>query len=135
MPRLFLLISMVNLTLGTVVNVNLTLTEKVTLSSPNYLFRFVQRTTNEEILFVKTSADDTSNYKERVNTFSFDVDQLFCGKVGEYHYYVYEQASSSNTELELTGALLEQGIMRLNEDPEDSYKFTTYTTSNTFVTR
>jgi hypothetical protein len=115
--------------------VYLTLTEKETLTSPNYLFRFVQRTTNDEIKFVKKSSDDLSQYKERYNLFSFDVDQLFCGHVGEYHYYVYEQASASNLEVDLTGNLLEEGIMRLNEDPEDTYSFTTYNPDNTFITR
>ena len=126
---------MINLTLGTIANVYLTLTEKETLTSPNYLFRFVQRTTNDEIKFVKKSSDDLSQYKERYNLFSFDVDQLFCGQVGEYHYYVYEQASASNLEVDLTGNLLEDGIMRLNEDPEDTYSFTTYNPDNTFITR
>ena len=130
-----LIINVINLTLGTVANVYLTLTEKETLTSPNYLFRFVQRTTNDEIKFVKKSSDDLSQYKERYNLFSFDVDQLFCGQVGEYHYYVYEQASASNLEVDLTGNLLEEGIMRLNEDPEDTYSFTTYNPDNTFITR
>lgn len=126
---------MINLTLGTTANVYLTLTEKQTLTSPNYLFRFVQRTTNEEIKFVKKYTDDTSPYKDRYNLFSFDVDQLFCGEVGEYHYYVYEQASAYNLELDSTGKLLEEGIMRLNQAPEDTYSFTTYNTDNTFITR
>lgn len=130
-----LIINVINLTLGTIANVYLTLTEKETLTSPNYLFRFVQRTTNDEIKFVKKSSDDLSQYKERYNLFSFDVDQLFCGMIGEYHYYVYEQASASNIEVDLTGNLLEEGIMRLNEDPEDTYSFTTYNPDNTFITR
>ena len=130
-----LIINVINLTLGTIANVYLTLTEKETLTSPNYLFRFVQRTSNDEIKFVKKSSDDLSQYKERYNLFSFDVDQLFCGQVGEYHYYVYEQASASNIEVDLTGNLLEDGMMRLNEDPEDTYSFTTYNPDNTFITR
>jgi hypothetical protein len=31
--------------------------------------------------------------------------------------------------------LLEEGVMRLNEDPEDTYSFTTYNPDNTFITR
>lgn len=126
---------MVNLTLGTVLDVYLTLTEKQTLTAPNYLFRFVQRTTNEEITFVKSNGSDTSTAKDRYNRFIFDVDQLFCGMVGEYHYYVYEQASASNTEVSLTGNLLETGMMRLNEPTENVYTFTAYETDNSFVTR
>lgn len=126
---------MINLTLGETVNVYLTLTEKATLSSPNFLFRFVQRTTNKEVRFVKTDADDLSAYPERYNKFAFDVDQLFCGEVGEYYYFVYEQASASNIELDSTGALLETGIMRLNEAAEDSYAFEAYQTDNEYITR
>lgn len=126
---------MINLTLGSTDNVYLTLTEKATLASPNYLFRFVQRTTNREVRFVKTDADDLSAYPERYNQFAFDVDQLFCGEVGEYHYFVYEQASASNIELENTGALLETGIMRLNEAAEDVYAFEAYQTDNEYITR
>lgn len=126
---------MINLTAGTTANVYLTLTEKATLSSPNYLFRFVQRTTNVEVKFVKKDADDTSPYPDRYNLFSFDVDQLFCGQIGEYHYSVYEQASASNIEIENTGTLLETGIMRLNEAAEDVYAFESYQTDNEYITR
>lgn len=126
---------MINLTAGTTANVYLTLTEKATLSAPNYLFRFVQRTTNREVRFVKTDADDLSQYPERYNLFAFDVDQLFCGDVGEYHYYIYEQASASNTELDNTGALLETGMMRLSEAAEDRYAFEAYQTDNEYITR
>jgi hypothetical protein len=126
---------MINLTLGSTDNVYLTLTEKATLASPNYLFRFVQRTTNREVRFVKTNGDDLSAYPERYNQFAFDVDQLFCGEVGEYHYFIYEQASASNTELENTGAVLETGMMRLSEAVEDRYAFEAYQTDNEYITR
>lgn len=126
---------MINLTLGQSQYVYLTVQESLTLSSPNYLFRFVQRTTNEEIKFVKKSSDDVSLYKDRYSKFLFDVDQLFCGEIGEYYYYIYEQASASNLEIENTGKLLETGIMRLNPATEDVFSFTKYQTSNIFTTK
>lgn len=126
---------MINLTLGQSQYVYLTVQESLTLSSPNYLFRFVQRTTNEEIKFVKKSSDDVSLYKDRYSKFLFDVDQLFCGEIGEYYYYIYEQASASNLEIENTGKLLETGIMRLNPATEDVFTFTRYQTNNIFTTK
>jgi hypothetical protein len=126
---------MVNLTSGTVETVYFTLKERQTLTSPNYLFIFTQRTTNREVAFVKTNASDTSTAKDRYNRFTFDVDQLFCGFIGEYHYEVREQSSTSNLDPTLSGKILETGMMRLNEAPEDSYEFTTYETDNTYVTR
>jgi len=125
---------MVNLITGTITNIRLTLTERATIASASYLFRFVQRTTNQEIRFVKTSSDDLSAYPARYNEFALDVDQLFCGMIGEYQYYIYEQASTSNTELDLTGALIEQGLARLNEPADEQFTFTAFTPDNTYIT-
>ena len=123
------------LKLGTVVNVLIPLKDAETLASPDYLFRFVQRTTNEEIAFVKTSAQDTSAYPDRYRKFSFDVDQLFCGMIGEYYYYVYEQMSSSNLDYTAAGNLLTFGVASLVEADGDAYEVTHYNTDNTFITR
>lgn len=125
---------MINLTTGTTVNIRVTLTERTTIASPSYLFRFVQRTTNEEIRFVKTSASDLSAYPARYNEFAIDVDQLFCGMIGEYQYYIYEQAGAANVELDETGALIEQGLARLNEPADEQFTFTAYAPNNTYIT-
>ena len=125
---------MINLTTGTTVNIRVTLTERTTIASPSYLFRFVQRTTNEEIRFVKTSAQDLSAYPARYNEFAIDVDQLFCGMIGEYQYYIYEQSSASNVELDETGALIEQGLARLNEPADEQFTFTAFQPENTYIT-
>lgn len=84
---------------------------------------------------MKKSSDDVSLYKERYSKFLFDVDQLFYGEIGEYYYYIYEQASASNLEIENTGKLLETGIMRLNPATEDVFTFTKYQTNNIFTTK
>jgi hypothetical protein len=123
------------LKLGTVVDVLIPLKDAETLISPNYLFRFVQRTTNVEITFVKTSSDDTSAYPDRYRKFSFDVDQLFCGMIGEYYFYVYEQASASNTDYTAAASLLTFGVASLVEADGDTYEVTHYNTDNTFITR
>ena len=126
---------MMYLKLGTVVDVLIPLKDAETLISPNYLFRFVQRTTNVEITFVKTSSDDTSAYPDRYRKFSFDVDQLFCGMIGEYYFYVYEQASASNTDYTAAASLLTFGVASLVEADGDTYEVTHYNTDNTFITR
>jgi hypothetical protein len=97
--------------------------------------RFVQRTTNAEVRFVLLRASDVSPYPARYQKFSIDVDQKFCGEIGEYQYYIYEQASASNVELDLTGKLLEQGLCRLEPASDDVYTFTAYQTSNEFTTK
>lgn len=126
---------MLNLTLGATETIYLTLKEAQTLTSPNYLMRFVQRTTNDEVAFVLRSSDDVSPYPERYQKFLIDVDQRFCGQVGEYHYYIYEQASQSNLDPDLAGALLEQGLARLNPAADDVYAFTAYQTANIYTTK
>lgn len=125
---------MINLTTGTTTNVRVTLTERTTIPSASYLFRFVQRATNREIRVVRRGTDDLSPYPSRYNLFAIDVDQIFCGIVGEYQYYIYEQASASNTELDLTGALIEQGLARLNAPADDQFTFKAYQPDNIYTT-
>lgn len=125
---------MINLKFGTTANVYLTLSDSATLSAPNYLFIFTHRTSNEVTSFVKLNADDQSEYKDRYNLFSFDVDQLF-DEVGEYYYEVYEQESTSNLCSTDATSLLETGIMRLSKEDEDQFTFKAYQPENIFQTR
>jgi hypothetical protein len=133
--RAALIRDMLNLQLGQTQFIYLTLRETESLTSPNYLMRFVQRTTNAEVRFVLLRSADVSPYPARYQKFSIDVDQKFCGEIGEYQYYIYEQASASNVELDLTGKLLEQGLCRLDPASDDVYTFTAYQTSNEFTTK
>lgn len=127
---------MMNLTVGATQYVYVTLKEVQTLTAPNYLFRFVQRTTNAEVKFVKLNNADVSSYKERVSKIQFVVNTLFpSAEIGEYYYYIYEQASTTNTDISLTGKLLETGIMRINPAAGDVFNFTKYQTNNVFVTK
>jgi len=126
---------MLNLQLGTTPYIYLTLRESETLTSPNYLMRFVQRTTNAEVRFVLRSSADVSAYPERYQKFLIDVDQRFCGYVGEYHYFIYEQASATNLEPESAGKMLEQGIARVTPAAGDAYTFTAYQTDNEYTTK
>lgn len=123
---------MITLIKGQIQNIYLTLTEKETISSPNYLFVFEQRSTNTEVKFVLTNAKDLSLYKDRYNKFLLNVNQYFLSKLnGQYTYSVYQQTSATNTST--TGlVLLESGIMMLQDD-ENVY--TEYTTKDTYKIR
>jgi hypothetical protein len=122
----------ITLTKGQIQNIYLTLTEKETISAPNYLFVFEQRSTNTEVKFVLTNAKDLSLYKDRYNKFLLNVNQYFLSKLnGQYTYSVYQQTSATNTST--TGlVLLESGIMMLQDD-ENVY--TEYTTKDTYKIR
>jgi hypothetical protein len=123
---------MIQLTKGQTQFVYLTLTEKQTISSPNYLFTFKNRSTNTEVKFVLLYAADVSLFKERYNKFSLKVDKYFSSKPrGQWTYSVYEQTSTSNTD-ETGLTLLESGIMWLN-DAEEIY--TEYQTKDTYKIR
>ena len=123
---------MIQLTKGQTQFVYLTLTEKQTISSPNYLFTFKNRSTNTEVKFVLLFAADVSLFKERYNKFSIKVDKYFSSKLrGQWTYSVYQQTSTSNTDV--TGlTLLESGIMWLNDAEEI---FTEYQTKDTYKIR
>jgi hypothetical protein len=122
----------IRLTKGQTQNIILTLTEKQTLTSPNYLFVFENRSTNTDVKFVKLNATDISAYKDRYNEFSIVVNNYFNTALnGQYSYSVYEQTSTTNTNP--TGLnLLESGIMELSGT---TISFTEYETTSTFTIR
>lgn len=125
---------MIYLTRGATSQIVLTLTEKQTLASPNYLFRFVHRGLNTEVKFVVLNNADTSAYKDRFNQFSLVTNTYFANaESGEWEYYIYEQTSTTNTNPANATGLLETGIMRLSDST--SFSYTKYQTSNTFITR
>lgn len=129
-----LFINMIYLTKGQTSDVIVTLTEKQTLSAPNYLFYFINRSDNDTVAFVKLNNTDTSAYKDRFNKFSINASTYFNNTLaGEWTYYIYEQASTSNVNPDLATSLLETGILRL--DDSTTFEFTEYETNNTFKVR
>jgi hypothetical protein len=122
----------ITLTKGQIQYIYLTLTEKQTISAPNYLFVFEQRSTNTEVKFVLTNVKDLSLYKDRYNKFQINVNQYFLSKLnGQYTYSVYQQTSSTNTSINgLT--LLESGIMMLDGE---GVEYTEYATKDTYKIR
>lgn len=123
---------MIHLTKGQTNTIILTLTEKQLLSNPNYLFVFTNRSTNNVIKFVVLNASDLSLYKDRYNEFSIVTNTNFSSALeGQYTYEVYEQASSSNTNI--TGLnKLETGIMWLSGS---TVTYNQYTTTDTYTIR
>ena len=123
---------MIQLTKEVTQYIYLTLTEKQLLTAPNYLFRFINRSSNEELKFVLINAKDISLFKDRYNKFSIVNDKYFASKlIGQYTYEVYEQTSATSVDIEGKN-LLESGIMMLN-NPVDVYK--EYKTSDKFKIR
>ena len=122
---------MINLTKTSTQNIYLTLTEKQLLTAPNYLFRFINRSSNEEVKFVLLNATDTSLFKDRYNKFSIVTNTYFSTSVnGMYVYEVYEQAGTGTN---ITGLnMVESGIMMLDST---SNVFTNYTTTDTYKIR
>ena len=55
---------MIHLIKGQVNKIILTLSEKATLTSPNWLFYFKSRNTNETVAFVILNSADLSTYQE-----------------------------------------------------------------------
>jgi hypothetical protein len=125
---------MIYLTKHQTSSVILTLKEKQTLAAPNYLFYFVNRTSNEVVKFVKLNNADISTHKDRYNKFSIDAQHEIHNKLaGEWTYYIYEQTSQHNTNPAQATSLLETGILRL--DDNSNFAFTEYDTDNTFKVR
>lgn len=93
-----------------------TLTESVSLESPNFLFVFEHLQKRKIYAIVLT---DISSYPERFNEFTLvEPTDLDFECEGQYDYTVYEQASAVNIDPDLSGAVVEVGIMILQKpDP------------------
>lgn len=113
----------------------LTLSEKAQLYSPNYLFVFKSRSTNETIKFIKLVGSDESPNESRFNTFTIVTDTYFANSLkGEWTYSIYEQASTTNLDTRYTTSLIEEGQMILSDG--NVFTYTNYNSqSNTFIVR
>jgi hypothetical protein len=123
---------MIHLTKSETNTIVMTLTEKQLLTNPNYLFVFTNRSSNNVIKFVVLNASDTSLYKDRYNEFSIVTNTNFSSALeGQYTYEVYEQTSTSNTNI--TGLnKLETGIMWLSGS---TLSYNQFTTTDTYTIR
>jgi len=101
--------------------VALTLTEKATLTTPYYLFEFIDDDSNISILF--TGADistNTNRYNEFLIEVNLSPEDLLDSKIelvtkGYYKYNVYEQVSATNLLIANTTSLVENGKMYFND--------------------
>ena len=117
----------------------MTLTEKVTLSSPYFLFEFTSDITNSRVVFL---ASDLSNYNDRYNQFlitetsgttDFTSGTIEMNPTGTWTYRVFEQTSSSNLDTNLVDnkVPLEIGIVKV-KGTETTYD-TNSDIDNTFI--
>ena len=120
---------MIVLSKGESKNIYFTATENCLLENPYFLFTFTNRITQEEVKFVATNISDTKRY----DTFVMTVNDFFeDGETGFWTYNIYEQASSSNTNISGLNKV-EDGYMYLN--PATEFVPIKYDEqSNTFIT-
>ena len=99
-----------------------TLSEKVTLTNPYYLFSFKHQVLMSSINFI---ASDVSGFPTRYNKFliteTTGTVNLTSGVVslpetGFYEYAIYEQTSSSNLDINNTTGLLEIGMVKVESN-------------------
>jgi hypothetical protein len=117
-------------------DVYLTLNEKVTITSPVFLFRLIFEDGSSEKAFI--CEDTTSGLIERYNKFVIEensTEDLLNGVVslkhGTYYYMVYAQSSTTNLDYTLATELVEQGLcdVRGNESTFNKYEPTIITKS------
>jgi hypothetical protein len=124
-------------------NVILTLTEKVTISNPVFLFALSSIQTNATVYFI---AQDTSQYKERYNKFIWNVKtnpNNFAGEFnlpieGLYSYQVYQTSIVNPTEFR-TRVLSDNGTFEAYTCYEqtilDLYGITTASDAVQYITK
>ena len=117
---------MITITRGITNHIILTLTEKVTLSNPVFLFECIDDQTRQAYRFI---AADSSAFSYRYNEFYITeqnspdplAGQVSLPAPGSYHYFVYQQASATNLDPALAAGLLETGKLIVLSDPSDHY--------------
>lgn len=110
--------------------ITVTLNEKRTLATGYYLFVFTHFTTKDVINKIYNFTDDNSSYQSRFNEFDMPTQALFGSQpIGQWLYHVYEQASSTNTNVAGLN-MVEQGVMVLN--PVTEFERGEYNGTTTF---
>lgn len=110
----------------------LTLTENISFNESYLLFVFTHVLTKQQVKFIRFIDIDESEFPERYNQFTINPAIVFLNApIGEYHYKVYEQVSSTNTDIDLTGAILEYGKLIL--DRAVAFDFTKYNEPTTYA--
>jgi hypothetical protein len=100
---------MLLLTKGESKNWFLTLTEKVTIANPKFLFSVTHRQTEKTYNFLLT---DISSFTDRYNKFAIN-ENTYNFFEGEYNYVVYAQTSSVNVNPLLANEQVEEGLLKV----------------------
>jgi hypothetical protein len=100
---------MLLLTKGESKNWFLTLTEKVTIANPKFLFSVTHRQTEKQYNFILA---DISSFKDRYNKFAIN-ENTYNFFEGEYNYVVYAQTSSANVNPLLANEQVEEGLLKV----------------------
>ncbi len=84
-------------------NISLTLSEDTTLSNPIYLFEWQNDQTKVKYYAICQDVSIAGAARERSNLFNITLgvddplnSSLIVGNTGRYHYFVYEQTSTTN---------------------------------------
>ena len=97
----------------------LTLTEKVTIASPTFLFKLTNDLTRESVLFLSANL---SSYKDRYDKFLITETSgtinassgvINLNPTGFWKYQIFEQASTSNLLESATGSMVENGKIKV----------------------
>ena len=97
----------------------LTLTEKVTIASPTFLFKLTNDLTRESVLFLSANL---SAYKDRYDKFLITETSgtinassgvINLNPTGFWKYQIFEQASTSNLLESATGSMVENGKLKV----------------------
>lgn len=113
---------------GSANTVVLTLTEKVSIANPNFLFEFYNEEEKESQYFIAEDLSTETRYNKFIITETTTPDELE-GEVtltlpGLWSYFVREQASSTNLDPDLSGAIVERGKVRVIGTAETTYTHT-----------
>lgn len=94
-----------------------TLTEKVTLTAPYYLFEIINQ---QDLIPIYFLATDISPYPSRFNEFVITegasaplTGNIVCTNVGQYNYRIFEQTSGTNLSPASATSILETGIIKV----------------------
>ena len=105
-----------------------TLTEKSTLASPYFLFKFQSVDSDQVVYF---NATDISLNTDRFNKFIITesgTTNYSAGTVsltvGEWNYYAYESTAQTLSVSATTGAILEQGLVYVSGSSSTTYTYT-----------
>ena len=108
----------------------ITVTELTTIQNPKYLFEFIEEQSDDKVYCI---LENVSTATERFDEFVIvdGVDVTFPYN-GFYSYKVYQQASDSNLNPDLSDGLVEEGRAHIYEEESPSGEYDTIFTNNIY---